>query len=59
MPRLKMFPAQNVMIVEWCCASIVMVNKTSRCMLDVFKMISCSNVVRVPSFISILKLWAV
>ena len=37
--------------------SIVVVNKTGSCMLDVLKTISSSIVVWVPSFSRVLKLW--
>ena len=40
-----MISAQNANeMVYRCCASIVMVNDTGSCTLDVFKTISCSNV---------------
>ena len=35
MPSVKMFLAKNVEIVYRCCVSIVMVNKTGSCTLDV------------------------
>ena len=49
---VEMIPAQNVnQIIYGCCMSIVVVNKTGSCTLDVLKTISSSNVVRVPSFL--------
>ena len=57
-PSVETIPAQNVsQIIYGCCSSIFVVNKTGSCMLDVLKTISSSNVVRVPSFCSVLKLW--
>ena len=57
-PSVETIPAQNVNeIIYGCCMSIVMVNKTGSCTLDVLKTISSSNVVWVPSFCSVLKLW--
>ena len=56
---VEMIAAQNVIkIIYTCCTSIVVVNKTGSCTFDVLKTISSSNVVWVPSFCSILKLWA-
>ena len=57
LPSVEMFPAQNVNEIYGCCMSIVVVNKSGSCTLYVVKMISSSNVVRVPCFCFVLKLW--
>ena len=55
---VETIPAQNVnQIIYGYCMSIVVVNKTGSCTLDVFKTISSSNVVWVPIFCSVFKLW--
>ena len=44
-PSEKIIPAQNHNeIIYGCCASIIMVNKTGSCTLDVLKTIRSSNV---------------
>ena len=58
LPSVETIPTLNVnQIIYGCGMLIVVVNKTGSCTLDVLKTISSSNVVWVPSFCSILKLW--
>ena len=54
---VEMVTALNVNQIIYGCTSIVVVNKTGSCTLDVLKTISSSNVVWVPCFSSVLKLW--
>ena len=55
---VETMPAKNVNdIIYGCCTSIVVVNKTGICTLDVLKTISSSNVVMVLNLCSILKFW--
>ena len=58
-PSVNIIPAHDVNeMIYGCCASIVVENETSSCLLGVLKTISSSNVVIVPSFCSVLKLCA-
>ena len=56
-PCEEVIPNQHVIeVIYGCYASIVVENKMGSCMLCAHKAISSSNVVRVPSFCSVLKL---
>ena len=57
-PSVETMPVHSVKeIVCKCFVLVVIVDKTERCMLDVFYAIYSSNVIAIPSFYSVLKLW--